>query len=225
VIGHFTPAETQIGEIFADPTLLFMVPALIALIGVAIATAGQLVGQFISARNDRALAHQEVDLLKKLQPGSQAAADLEIVIRTRIGKWRGRHEKRRVAQTRFWMRIAGAYAALTLGLLLLFYVKPEARGELPTLARGAIYFLLVLAGLQVLAAIGWFLRLAVLAVKGKRETGVELDDAAQTASSDPSPAATGPAPSPNGSSDHATPSASPEARPDPAAARSAVKGV
>lgn len=53
-----------------------MVPALIALIGVVVVAVCQLV----SARNDRALAHQEVDLLKKLQRGSHAATDLEMII-------------------------------------------------------------------------------------------------------------------------------------------------
>jgi hypothetical protein len=74
-----------------------VVPALITsvatLIGVVIVT----VGQFVSARNDRALAHQEIDLLKKLQPDSPVASDLEMIIRKRIGKWRGRYEESRFA--------------------------------------------------------------------------------------------------------------------------------
>jgi hypothetical protein len=68
----------------------FVVPALIALIGVIAAAVLQLLGQLASARNDRALAHQEVDLLQKLQarqPRSQAATDLEVIVSRRIRKW------------------------------------------------------------------------------------------------------------------------------------------
>ena len=82
-----------------------MVPALIALIGVVVA-----VCQLVSARTDWALAHQEVDLIKKLQRGSHAANDLEMIISKRIGSWRGRHEASRV--TVKWSAGLAAIASL-----------------------------------------------------------------------------------------------------------------
>ena len=60
----------------------------LGLIIVAVVTVG---GQWVNSRNDRALAHQEVDLLKKLDdPTSSAAVDLNEVIEERLRVWKKR---------------------------------------------------------------------------------------------------------------------------------------
>lgn len=47
-------------------------------------------------RNDRAITHQEVDLLAKLDPRSKAAQDLNEVIQARIGRWHAKAYKTEV---------------------------------------------------------------------------------------------------------------------------------
>jgi uncharacterized membrane protein YbjE (DUF340 family) len=97
------------------------IAAMASVIVVVIAT----VGQVISARNDRALAHQEVDLLKKLQPGSKAATDLETVIGKRIGGWRAGHDASRFAFRVLWVSLVCALIVLTLSFGLDVHDDPE----------------------------------------------------------------------------------------------------
>jgi hypothetical protein len=203
--------------------LLFVVPALITsvatLIGVVIVT----VGQFVSARNDRALAHQEIDLLKKLQPDSPAASDLEMIIRKRIGKWRGRYEESRFAYIRSRNLVAMAAVAVTLAMPMLFYLKPEeALGGLPDLVRSMI---LTLIGGAAVALVGAIVYLIVALVRAHKEAGERRrlrDGRDKTGTDQSSSSGTGPdgspksspAQSPNGSSDLASAATSPEATPD-----------
>jgi hypothetical protein len=129
-----------------------MIPALIALVGVLIATAGQLIGQLVSARNDRALAHQEVDLLKKLERG-QAAADLEAIINSRIRKWRRSYEVTRVTLKQAWALLGVASVAVALAIPLVLYVKPEAWSGLPALARTITLVLLGGAAVSLVGSV------------------------------------------------------------------------
>jgi hypothetical protein len=111
-----------------------MVPALITSITGLIVAVIVTVGQFLSARNDRALAHQEVDLLKKLQSGSQAAADLEMIINKRIDRWRAKYEGSISAANRSRNFLGIAAVTLILAIPMLFYLKPqEAWGGLSDL--------------------------------------------------------------------------------------------
>jgi hypothetical protein len=61
--------------------------------------------------------------------------------------------------------LAVAYAAATLGILLLVFIKPEARRDLPSLAQDVVYVLLVGAVLLVLAAVIYFVRAVMFGIK------------------------------------------------------------
>jgi len=71
---------------------------LIPVVGAVFVAVIAAVAQVISSRNDRAQAHQEVDLLRKLDPTSDttkelaeaAAKELAEVVQARIGRW---HQK------------------------------------------------------------------------------------------------------------------------------------
>ena len=76
-------------------TLVPMGTALIAAAASVLAVLVSVVGTVINSRNDRALTHQEVDLLTKLQPDSKAARELHAVIEARINSWYGRAYKTR----------------------------------------------------------------------------------------------------------------------------------
>jgi cation transport ATPase len=68
-----------------------MSEALLSSLGLIIVAVVAVVGQWVNSRNDRALAHQEVDLLKKLDdPKSSAAVDLKEVIEERMRVWKKR---------------------------------------------------------------------------------------------------------------------------------------
>ena len=41
----------------------------------------------VNSRNDRVLTDQEVHILKKLDPNSQAAKDLSAVVEARVSRW------------------------------------------------------------------------------------------------------------------------------------------
>jgi hypothetical protein len=63
-----------------------LIPVLGAVLVAVVAAAGQV----INSRNDRAQAHQEVDLLQKLRqmdPTSDTAKQLDEVVQVRIGRW------------------------------------------------------------------------------------------------------------------------------------------
>jgi hypothetical protein len=111
----------------ASPRLWRVWSVLIPVVGavlVAVIAAG---AQVISARNDRAQAHQEVDLLEKLRkldPTSDTATQLAEVVQARIGRWRQKFYKdtpklkggRRVQSNyEFW-----AFVVPFIGLYLLF---------------------------------------------------------------------------------------------------------
>ena len=111
-------------------------------------------GQLISTRNDRALAQQEVDLLKKLRPESRAAIDLEVVISSRIGKWRSKHQEWRIAANRALTYWAIAYVVSTLALLLVSAVTPdEAMEMLPSFVRIYAYILWLFSLIALVFAI------------------------------------------------------------------------
>jgi hypothetical protein len=82
-----------------------MGPSVIAAIASVTVIVITVIGQWINSRNDRNLTNQEVDLLKKLDPKSKAARELNDVIDFRIGKWRQRitKSKRLARMGIFWM--------------------------------------------------------------------------------------------------------------------------
>jgi hypothetical protein len=190
-----------------------MVPAVIAAIASVVVVVIATVGQLISSRNDRAMAHQEVDLLKKLRPDSQAATDLELIISKRIGSWRGKHEASRVALKWSAGFVASAYIAVALTSLLDFYLKPEKAWDgMSALARLVSYALIGTAVTTLAGAI-WMLVLSVLAlVQAHRKSRHQREKDRDTTSPDrslPETAPDGspkpsPAHSPNGSSNHAS---------------------
>jgi hypothetical protein len=53
-----------------------MAPSVITVVGLILVALISSAGILLTTRNDRALTHQEVDLLKKLDPESRAAKDL-----------------------------------------------------------------------------------------------------------------------------------------------------
>jgi type II secretory pathway component PulL len=65
-----------------------VVVALITAVGLVLVSIVSVTGQWLTSRNDRTLTHQEVDLLKKLDPDSGAAADVTAVIQSRIASWK-----------------------------------------------------------------------------------------------------------------------------------------
>jgi Flp pilus assembly protein TadB len=95
-----------------------MVPAAIAAASSVVVILITTVGQWLSNRNDRALAHQEVELLQKLQPNSRTAKDLEQVIASRIDAWKLRQQPAAVRHRAFafWAILAyvfGVTASVT----------------------------------------------------------------------------------------------------------------
>ena len=198
-----------------------MVPATIAaiasVVAVVITAVGQLVSQLVSTRNDLALAHQEVDLLKKLQPGSQAETDLEMIIRKRIGKLRGRYDESRLAWNHAKNFLICAAVAVALAMPMLFYLKPEeAWGGLPDLLRSVILVLVGGAAVALLGTTVYLILAFVHRYKESRERRQSHDagDATNPDRLPPEPGKAGspksrPAHLPNGSSDSATASTSP----------------
>jgi hypothetical protein len=61
--------------------------AIVGAIGLVLVALLGVLGQFLTSRNDRTLTDQEVDLLRKLDPNSQAARDLIAVVESRIATW------------------------------------------------------------------------------------------------------------------------------------------
>jgi hypothetical protein len=64
-----------------------MGPNLIAAIASIIVIVITVIGQWLNTRNDRNLANQELEILKKLDSNSQAARELSELIEFRIAKW------------------------------------------------------------------------------------------------------------------------------------------
>jgi hypothetical protein len=197
-----------------------MVPALITSIATLLGAVIYAVGQFVSNRNDRTLAQQEVDLLKKLQPGSQAQTDLEMIIRKRIGKWRERYEESHFAFNHARNFLVFAAVAVAMAMPMLFYLKPEeASGGLPDLIRAMFLILIGGAAAGLLGTIVYLILALVRMAKETRERR-QAHDADHTTVPDRLPPATGKAGSPrsppghlpNGSSDSATVSTSPGGR-------------
>jgi Flp pilus assembly protein TadB len=97
-----------------------MAPTLIAALTSVIVIMITTLGQWLSNRNDRALAHQEVELLKHLQPNSRAAKDLEEVIASRIDVWK--FELRPVAVFyrvfAFWAVLAYLFSLVFVAVML-----------------------------------------------------------------------------------------------------------
>ena len=61
-------------------------PDLIAALTSVVVIMSTVIGQWIRSRNDRTLTHQELDILKKLDPTSQTARDLSEVLQARIAQ-------------------------------------------------------------------------------------------------------------------------------------------
>jgi uncharacterized BrkB/YihY/UPF0761 family membrane protein len=119
-------------------------------------------------------------------------------------RWRRSYEARR-AWKQIWGFLAVAAVALALASSLTFYIQPEKWWDgLPDLARDVAKILLGGAVVALVCAVGWGF---VFLVKNVRTSRRDRRDDRKTASPK-SQAATGPAPSPNGSSDHATASTS-----------------
>jgi hypothetical protein len=66
-----------------------LIPVFGAVLVAVIAAAAQV----INSRNDRAQAHQEVDLLLKLDPTSDTAKQLFQVLQARVNRWHARFYK------------------------------------------------------------------------------------------------------------------------------------
>jgi hypothetical protein len=92
------------------PNLIsLLVPALASVIVIIIT----VTGQWINSRNDRNLANQEVEILKKLDSNSRTARELNEVIEFRVTRWH-----RKIAQSRRsrWRAIALALAGYVLSV-------------------------------------------------------------------------------------------------------------
>lgn len=102
-------------------------------IGVVFVAATGVVGQLLTSRNDRALTHQEVDLLAKLDPASKAARDLNGVIEARVARWHKKAYKKdrqgREVKRRFYLEpaSAGSYVLLGLAMIGSFYIGQVLR--------------------------------------------------------------------------------------------------
>jgi hypothetical protein len=104
---------------------------LIPVVGAVLVAVIAAAGQVINSRNDRAQAHQEVDLLRKLDPTSDAAKELAAVVQARIGRWHRKFYKdtpklegrRRLAPNLdFWMPvIAAIFITIVVGFLLGYF--------------------------------------------------------------------------------------------------------
>jgi Flp pilus assembly protein TadB len=66
---------------------------LIPVIGTVLAAVIAGAAQLINSRNDRAQAHQEVDLLLKLDPTSDTAKQLNQVVEARVQQWHAKFYK------------------------------------------------------------------------------------------------------------------------------------
>jgi len=73
-----------------SPRLWRVWSVLIPMVGAVLVAVIAAAAQVINSRNDRAQAHQEVDLLRKLDPTSDTAKELAEVLQARIGRW---HQK------------------------------------------------------------------------------------------------------------------------------------
>ena len=92
-----------------------MLVALITAAGLVLVAAVSALGQWLNARNDRTLTHQEVDLLKKLDPMSEGANALAEVVELRIASWKKQEALR---QRRFkWRGSTARQKALTLAVI------------------------------------------------------------------------------------------------------------
>jgi hypothetical protein len=91
----------------------------------------------INSRNDRSLANQEIDILKKLDPNGAEAHQLSEVIQSRIARWHWRaSESRRLVL----YGVVCFYIALLAVYLGVYMSEPE------TLNRKAVVFILSVVG-------------------------------------------------------------------------------
>jgi hypothetical protein len=105
-----------------------LIPALASIAAIAIT----VVGQWINTRNDRVITNQELDLLKKLDPGSDAAKQLSQVIATRISDWHAKSQPSRLDRRR-------AVVWMTVGYLIWWGALLLSRGGLEFLARQQLH--------------------------------------------------------------------------------------
>ena len=122
----------------------------LGLIIVALVTVG---GQWLNGRNDRALTHQEVDLLAKLNPDSLAAAQLRAVIQDRINRWHVRTRPWFQMYRRVWRTLGVGYLVLTVSILLLPW--PDAKKILDS--NWTYWFLILVAAVIGALAFRFFL--------------------------------------------------------------------
>jgi hypothetical protein len=93
----------------------------------------------------------------------------------------------RVVWIQGWVCLAAAYATLTLGILLLFYVKPEARHEVRSLAQVVLYVLLGGGAALVLTTVVYFMWALVLGIKDRRESRSSADQSLHATTAPGSP--------------------------------------
>jgi hypothetical protein len=104
---------------------------LIPVVGAVLVAVIAAAAQVINSRNDRAQAHQEVDLLRKLDPTSDTAKELAAVVQARIGRWHQKFYKhttklegrRRLAPNLdFWMPVVAAvFITIVVGFFLGYF--------------------------------------------------------------------------------------------------------
>ena len=142
-----------------------MSEALLSTLGLIIVAVVTVVGQWVSSRNDRALAHQEVDLLKKLDdPKSSAAVDLKAVIEDRLRVWKKR------AQPSYRLLRTG-YMTLFVAYLLVAAIRLLEAPEHPEGLYLATYLALLIAIIVTGVTSAYFLLSGGMAALRERKPG------------------------------------------------------
>jgi hypothetical protein len=102
-----------------------MIPALIAAAATVVVAVIAAVSQRKPTRSDLDLAHQEADLLRKLEAGSQSATELESLITKRIEDWRKRYEAPPNVIVLVIALCSLSLVCLEIAAVLFFYLSPE----------------------------------------------------------------------------------------------------
>jgi hypothetical protein len=162
-----------------------MATALISALASIVIVLITVVGQWIGSRNDRALTLQEVELLSRIDPTSEAAGDLNWVIDRRIAGWRSRYSPARALRRLTW-RVTG----LLMMYLIFGFAISFATGSLelwylvPLLPISLMHMIL---GLRTRFALNAELKLEAERAKRRNDWAAALGKTGHSATADPNP--------------------------------------
>jgi len=130
---------------------------LIPAIAVVLVGLFALLGQYLNARNDRAITLQELEILSKLRRNSTEAEELSALVSRRIARWHATKLGASALLSTMWYSLGAALIMLSLALVSASFIPGRDVGSfLQDQARFIALFFAAFAGVFLPAAlIGW----------------------------------------------------------------------